>query len=126
MKPLKNKGALIILSLVLFVGVSFSQNKTVKGRVTDEKGKTIPGLSVLVEGTSNGTITDMDGRYSLGITMSSTNRPVLLFTRIGYITQKVSYNGQTVINVALESQSKSKPKNQQEAIEKTSINYMNL
>lgn len=72
---------------------------TVTGRVTNaEDGSPLPGVNVLVKGTTMGTVTDIDGRYA--ITTEDVNA-VLVFSFIGYETSEVAINGQTVIDVKL-------------------------
>ncbi len=71
---------------------------TVTGRVTDEKGDGIPGVSVVVKGTTTGTATDATGNYSL--TVPGENA-VLTFSSIGYVLEEVPVNGRTQLNVAL-------------------------
>lgn len=71
-----------------------------KGTVTDESGLPVPGASVVVVGTTEGTVTDMDGAYSLAL---SRNRAVLRFSFIGLKSVDVEYTGQRVLNVVLKS-----------------------
>jgi len=69
------------------------------GRVSEKStGKGIPGVTVLVKGTSVGASTDYTGAYSLQLPAGATT---LIFSSIGYVTQEVKLTGQTVINVAL-------------------------
>ncbi|RYU77852.1 SusC/RagA family TonB-linked outer membrane protein [Hymenobacter persicinus] len=70
---------------------------TVKGRVVDEKGQGLPGVNVVVRGTSNGTQTDPDGRY----TIKADGGATLVFSFIGYLAQEVPLNGRDAVNVAL-------------------------
>jgi len=72
--------------------------KKITGTVTTEKGEAIPGVSISIKGTTNGTITDIDGKYALEVPESATT---LVFTFVGMITQEVSINNQSVINVVL-------------------------
>lgn len=86
---------------MIFVGVAISagaQNRTVSGTVKDENGP-IPGASVVVQGTTTGTITDLDGRYSLNVK----GNPVLVFSTIGYKTVSNKLGDSDVMNVVLES-----------------------
>ncbi|MEM9001036.1 MAG: SusC/RagA family TonB-linked outer membrane protein [Bacteroidota bacterium] len=72
--------------------------QTVSGTVSDANGP-LPGASVVVKGTTNGTQTDFDGNYTLnGVDGAAT----LVFSYIGYATQEVSVNGQTTIGVVLQ------------------------
>ena len=75
------------------------QNLTVRGQVTSEQGDGIPGATVAVKGTANGTITDFDGNYSLaGIPSDAT----LIFSFVGMKSVEKVVNGQQIINVVLE------------------------
>ncbi|NTW20212.1 MAG: TonB-dependent receptor [Nostocales cyanobacterium W4_Combined_metabat2_030] len=75
------------------------QARTVKGKVTDEKGVSIPGVNVSVQGTTIGTITDMDGNYALEV--ANPDKAVLVFSFIGYQASNVPIGGQSTINAAL-------------------------
>lgn len=87
----------IMLLSVFFATYAKAQNITVTGTVNDNLGSVI-GASIQVEGTSNGCITDIDGNYSLpNVPANGT----LVFSYIGYQTQKIAVNGKTVINVKL-------------------------
>lgn len=78
----------------------YAQERRVTGTVTDaETGATLPGVTVMVQGTNTGTITDSDGSYEL--TVSPDN--VLVFSFIGMATQELPVGDRSIINVALES-----------------------
>ncbi len=87
----------IMLLSVLFATQASAQNITVTGTVTDNLGPVI-GASIQVEGTSNGCITDIDGNYSLPNVPANAT---LVFSYIGYQTQKIAVAGKTKINVLL-------------------------
>jgi len=72
---------------------------TVTGQVMDETNKPIPGVNVIVKGTTNGTSTDQDGKYSLSV---PNDNAVLVFSFIGYSAKEVPVAGKTVINVSLD------------------------
>lgn len=75
----------------------YSQS-AISGKVTDENGEGMPGVSVQVKGTTNGTMTDTDGNFNLpGVSENS----ILLISYIGYLTQEISTNGRNTINVQL-------------------------
>jgi TonB-linked SusC/RagA family outer membrane protein len=89
------------LVFLLMVTSVWAQERTVSGRVTSsEDGASLPGVNVIVKGTSNGTVTDADGRYTLSI--SSTNA-ILVFSFIGLQSQELSVGERTVVDVALSS-----------------------
>ena len=73
---------------------------TITGRVTDETNAALPGVNVLVKGTSNGTATDSNGAYSLTIPDDAANG-VIVFSFIGYVTMEEPINGRSVIDVVL-------------------------
>jgi len=80
------------------------QAHKVSGTVTDEStGETLVGVSVFIEGTKTGVITDMNGKFTIDLPGSSS---ALVFSYIGYITKKASVGKQTTIKVALEQDSK--------------------
>ncbi len=76
--------------------------KSVSGKVNDQSGGSLPGVSVVVKGTTNGTITDMDGKYSLS---NIPEKGVLQFSFVGMKTQEFSVEGKTSIDVTLEDES---------------------
>jgi TonB-linked SusC/RagA family outer membrane protein len=74
------------------------QQQTITGTVTDEDGEPLPGASIIVKGTSTGTATDFDGKFSLEVSEAETT---LVVTFIGYLTKEVSTAGQGDITIAL-------------------------
>jgi len=90
----------LFLIMVLFVGVhvAIGQSIRVSGKVTDESKNPVPGASVLVKGTTVGSITDLDGNYALEVTGSN---QVLVVSFLGYLAQEIMVNNQDVINVNL-------------------------
>jgi TonB-linked SusC/RagA family outer membrane protein len=98
-KVLISRHFCVSLTLLLFMGLGgFAQEKKVSGRVTDGTNFGIPGVSVAIKGTTKGTISDADGKYSIDVTASSTT---LVFSSIGYIAEEITIGNQTVIDVAL-------------------------
>ncbi|MEX0288224.1 MAG: SusC/RagA family TonB-linked outer membrane protein [Flavobacteriaceae bacterium] len=77
---------------------SMAQAQDVSGTVTDANGP-LPGASVVVKGTTNGTQTDFDGNYTISNVDSNAT---LVFSYIGYATQEIAVNGQSTINVVLQ------------------------
>lgn len=95
------KKLFVVLTLLLSVSFLFAQNQiTIKGTVTDSGNETVPGASVLVKGTMQGTITDANGKY----TLQASPDAVLVFSFIGYQTREIPVNNQTTINVQLQQQ----------------------
>lgn len=80
--------------------VSFAQN-TVRGTVTDASGEPLAGVTVMVPGTTNGTITDLDGKYTLSVRKGAT----LEFSSLGLTTVTRTFDGQSIIDVILEEDS---------------------
>ncbi len=75
------------------------QQRTITGVVTDtETGESLPGVTILLEGTTVGTITDIDGRYSINITAPT---DVLIFSYVGYRTVNIEVADQTTIDISL-------------------------
>lgn len=81
---------------------SVDQQKSITGTVTDENGESLPGVTVMVKGTTSGTVTNIDGRFEI---MVSGEVPVLLFSFVGMKAQEIEVNGRNQINVVLKSSS---------------------
>lgn len=93
-----------LLPLVLVFTISIGAiAQNIKGKVTDDQGQALPGVSVIVKGANNGGISDADGNYSLTADKNAT----LVFTYIGYTTKEVAIGGRSVIDVSLETDTKS-------------------
>ncbi|HET8736928.1 MAG TPA: carboxypeptidase-like regulatory domain-containing protein, partial [Pricia sp.] len=90
----------MLTALFLLFGVSISA-QTVSGTViASEDGMPLPGVSVVLKGTSTGTSTDFDGNYSINVSDSDA---VLVFSYLGFETREIEVNGQMFINVTLNS-----------------------
>jgi len=90
-----------IIVLFLFLGMhfAFAQGRTITGKVTSAAdGSTIPGVQVVVKGTTVGVTTDMNGTYSLNVPQSAT---ILEFSFVGMIKQEINIGNQTTINVVM-------------------------
>lgn len=77
--------------------VYMQTQQTVTGRVTDADGVSMPGVTIMIEGTTTGSITDADGRYSI----TAPSNGVLVFSFIGYLTERIPINGRSVIDLVL-------------------------
>ncbi len=91
------KNYLILLTL-FFSGFSVAVAQEVTGTVLDDTSQPLPGVSVVVKGTTTGTTTDFDGNYSL----SASNGATLVFSYVGYDTQEVLVSN-SVVNVTMQS-----------------------
>ena len=91
----------LTMALLLISQLTFAQAKTVSGTITaSDTNEPLPGVSVVIEGTTTGTVTDLDGKYNLEV---PNNDAVLVFSYIGQTTQTVKVGEQTEISVVLES-----------------------
>ena len=104
MKIMKTIIHVFILILAMMVsGVAFAQNSmTVTGSVKDTSGEPIIGAAVMVEGTTTGVVTDIDGNYSISFTPKEGKVSELSFASISYLTQVIAVGDRSVIDVVLE------------------------
>ncbi|MBV6646977.1 MAG: SusC/RagA family TonB-linked outer membrane protein, partial [Cyclobacteriaceae bacterium] len=95
---MKSNFTIILFCALLIPFATIGQERKVSGTVTDlETGEVLPGVTIQIEGTSTGTITDSDGNYSLTVSEDD----ALVFSFIGYQTTKVGLQGRTVIDIGL-------------------------
>lgn len=94
----KFTGFLTLLAMLL-VQLSFAQGKIVSGSVTDGDGLPLLGVTIIVDGSSSGTTTDFDGKYSISVSEGQ----VLSFSYVGYETKRVTVGSSSTINVTLSS-----------------------
>lgn len=87
--------SLLLTAFILLTFTCYAQVQ-ITGQVKDETGQPLPGVNITIKGTSNGTTTDANGRYSFENIESNA---VLVFSFIGYASKEVNVNGQGVINV---------------------------
>lgn len=99
MKKTNLKKGILFTIMCLFSITIFAQNITVRGNVSDGSGESLIGVTVQVEGTSVGTVTDADGNFILPNVPSNAT---LIISYVGMNSQNISVNGRTVINVILE------------------------
>ena len=93
---------LLPIIILLLAGMNaWAQTKQVSGVVTDGTGETVIGASVLEKGTTNGTITDLDGKFILTVNENA----VLQISYVGYTTQEVPVKGKTSFNITLKEDS---------------------
>ena len=89
---------ILTLLLAFVVHLSFAQDKTITGTVTDQDGLPLPGVNIVVEGTTNGTQTDFDGNYSI----NGSEGQVLLFSYIGQRDVKQTIGAGNTVNVQMQ------------------------
>ncbi len=92
--------SLLLVILLAFHASVFAQGRQVKGTVRDMAGESLPGVNVVVKGTTVGTVTSIDGEYSINI---SGENDVLVFSFIGYLEEQVTVGNQAIIDVTLRS-----------------------
>lgn len=90
---------MVLAILMVFSLGSFAQQKQVSGVITDETGSAVPGATIAVKGTTMGTISDTDGKYSLNVAENA----VLTFSYIGMQSQEIPVAGKSVINVTMKA-----------------------
>jgi TonB-dependent starch-binding outer membrane protein SusC len=85
--------------IVITPSENIAQQQTVTGTVTDAtSGEALPGVNIIIDGTTNGVITDINGKYSITVDNASAT---LVFSFIGYVSEKIAAQGNATINVAL-------------------------
>lgn len=97
MKQLLSKRLVIGLLALLMPMIVLAQDITVQGTVTDEAGETLIGATVQQKGTSNGTVTDFDGNFTLTVPTNA----ILSVSYIGYTPKEIAVNGQTNLTIVL-------------------------
>lgn len=84
--------ALVIFLFLVLGSMLYAQGmKTVTGVVVDEYGEPMPSVSVVVKGTTNGTVTDLDGKFTITVPIGS----ILVFSFVGYPTMEVKVDANT-------------------------------
>jgi len=98
MKKLYKSLSFTAALLLMLASVALAQERVVSGTVTDETGSGMPGVNVLVKGTSTGTATDVSGKFSLSV---PGNDAVLVFTFVGYTSQEETVGTRSTIDVSM-------------------------
>jgi TonB-linked SusC/RagA family outer membrane protein len=93
--------AFLLLPLLFFSLSSFGQALTVRGSVKSEKGEGLPGVTVVVKGTTTGSITDINGDYQVNV---PSQEAILSYSCIGFETQEINVGTQTTINVIMKEE----------------------
>ncbi|KGL62218.1 TonB-dependent receptor [Polaribacter sp. Hel1_85] len=98
------KKIIAIITVVLMSSFTFSQERVINGKVTDENNVTLPGVSIFVKGTTNGTVSDMDGEYRIEVKKADA---VLVFSYLGYKTVESTTAGKKEVNVQMSTDTES-------------------
>ncbi len=100
LKDYKTQKRLLFSLLLLFVFFSgFSQERKLTGRVTDENNAGMPGVNILVKGTSSGTVSDSQGNFTMNVPSANA---VLVFSFVGFLSKEVLVDEQSNISVSME------------------------
>ena len=100
------KKIVLLLMIVFAVQNSFAQVKTINGTVTDLEGIPLPSANILIQGTSRGTDSDFDGKFTIQVNVGET----LLVSYIGYETQRIIIGEQNTLNIQLKESDANKLK----------------
>ena len=92
------KHFIVTIGFLMMGLVLFAQKKEITGRITETNGLSLPGVTIMEKGTSNGTVSDSDGNYRIEVSENAT----LLFSFIGYTAKEIPLDGNTRVNVVLE------------------------
>ncbi|UII75347.1 TonB-dependent receptor [Flagellimonas sp. HMM57] len=95
------KKLLFVMFFLSISGMLWSQEKQITGTVKDTDGMPLPGATIVVQGTTNGTQTDFDGNYTIKVAEGS----VLSFSYIGFASQSITVGSSSTINITLEEDS---------------------
>jgi len=93
--------ASLTVLMVLMTGMAFAQQKAISGKVTDESGASVPGVSVVIKGTTTGTVTDVDGKFDLKV---GAKAETLIFSFVGMVSQEIVIGQSSVINVIMKTE----------------------
>ncbi|RZL98650.1 MAG: SusC/RagA family TonB-linked outer membrane protein, partial [Pedobacter sp.] len=88
----------LLINLLVLPGMIAQAQVAVKGKVVDELNTGLPGVSVMLKGSTSGTMTDADGNYSINVEGANA---ILTFSFLGYTTKEVAVGGQSVVNINL-------------------------
>ncbi len=88
----------VLFFMLLLPFGAFAQ-AVVSGTVLDNSGQPLPGVNIVVQGTSNGVATDFDGKYQIS---GVNNGDILVFSYVGYAEQTISFQGQTTLNITMQ------------------------
>lgn len=93
---------ILLICIAVLVGMSaFAQSQQVTGVVSDESGELLPGVNVVIKGTTKGVVTDYDGKFNL--TVEDASSTTLVFSFIGFEGKEIDVNGKSKVDVVLKS-----------------------
>jgi len=98
------KGLFLVTFLTLFTAIVFAQTRKISGTVQGDNGAVIAGASITVKGSTKGTTTNNDGKFTIEV--PTTGKPVLVINSIGFGSQEVAISSQTDLSIKLTSDSK--------------------
>ncbi|MFC3414201.1 SusC/RagA family TonB-linked outer membrane protein [Algoriphagus hitonicola] len=87
----------LLILLIIFSQATWAQSGAVQGTVIDSNGDPLPGVNVVIKGTTNGTVTDLDGKYIL----NAASDDILIYSFVGFMSQEIPVEGRSEINVTL-------------------------
>ncbi|HZW78763.1 MAG TPA: SusC/RagA family TonB-linked outer membrane protein [Flavobacteriaceae bacterium] len=96
---MKTKVSGILTLLLVFVQFTFAQEKTVSGTVSDDAGLPLPGVNIIIKGTTTGTQSDFDGNYSIAVSQGQ----ILVFSYVGFETREITVGASNTIDVTLKA-----------------------
>jgi Ca-activated chloride channel family protein len=98
---MKNSLKIFAILVLAAIVIAFTESVTITGKVTDESGNPMPGVSIMIKGTTKGTVTDQNGNFKIAVEQKEAS---LIFSFIGYsrVIEKVS--GPTVINITMKAE----------------------
>ncbi|MDQ6477454.1 TonB-dependent receptor [Dyadobacter sp. LHD-138] len=98
LKNLCKIGLLVLLIMGAASERLYAQDHSVKGKVIDETGQPVPGASITVKGTMQGTLSNVDGTYSL----AASGQATLVFSFVGYLKEEIPVNNRTTVDITLQ------------------------
>lgn len=105
-KKIRKRSAATIFMALLFCCSAFAQSDVIHGKVTDGQGQPLPGVNVIIKGTTTGAITNLQGEYRFSIPDTLSGEEVLVFSFIGFKSAEVPLNGKSGINIELKEDEK--------------------
>ena len=94
------KGLGVIFLMLLLPSILMAQSMNITGQVTDSSdGMGLPGATITIDGTTNGTATDFDGNFSLTVNQGD----VIIISFVGYVSQRITITTQTTLAISMET-----------------------